>query len=63
MSSANAGNSRTRLTRADDFKSVARTLGGDDDKATFEAKRCKIAKAKPTRPSKDNKSAWAKLKP
>lgn len=45
--------------KADDFKSVARRLGCDEDKATFEAKLKKIAKS---RPSKDNKAAWAKLK-
>lgn len=32
---------------ADDFVSVARRLGADEDKATFEAKLAKIAKAKP----------------
>ena len=31
----------------DDFKAVARALGCDEDKATFEAKLKKIAKAKP----------------
>jgi hypothetical protein len=31
----------------DDFVSVARRLGADEDKATFEAKLAKIAKAKP----------------
>jgi hypothetical protein len=30
----------------DDFISVARRLGADEDKATFEAKLAKIAKAK-----------------
>ncbi len=41
---------RTRPAKAgvsDDFKSVAKRLGCDDDKATFEAKLGKIAKAKP----------------
>jgi len=37
----------TQPPRADDFKSVARRLGADEDKATFEAKLKKIAKAKP----------------
>ena len=32
---------------ADDFKSVARRLSADEDKATFEAKLKKIAKPKP----------------
>jgi hypothetical protein len=32
-------------TRSDDFKSVAKALGCDDDKARFEAKLGKIAKA------------------
>lgn len=31
----------------DDFVSVARRLGCDEDKATFEAKLAKIAKVKP----------------
>jgi hypothetical protein len=31
----------------DDFVSVARRLGADEDKATFEAKLAKIVKAKP----------------
>ena len=31
----------------DDFKTVAKRLGCDDDKATFEAKLKKIAEAKP----------------
>jgi hypothetical protein len=35
--------------RTDDFKSVAKRLGCDDDKAAFEKKLGKIAK---TRPSK-----------
>jgi hypothetical protein len=33
--------------QSDDFVSVARRLGCDEDKATFEAKLAKIAKAKP----------------
>ncbi len=32
---------------ADDFISVARRLGADEDKATFEAKLAKIAKVRP----------------
>ena len=32
--------------QSDDFISVARRLGADEDKATFEAKLAKIAKAK-----------------
>ena len=35
--------------RSDEFISVARRLGADEDKATFEAKLAKIAKAKPHR--------------
>jgi hypothetical protein len=31
----------------DDFISVARRLGADEDKATFESKLAKIARAKP----------------
>jgi hypothetical protein len=31
----------------DDFKTVAKRLGADEDKAAFEAKLKKIAKAKP----------------
>jgi hypothetical protein len=34
---------------SDDFISVARRLGADEDKATFEAKLAKIAKAKATK--------------
>ena len=37
----------TQPIRADDFKSVARRLGCDEDKAAFEEKLKKIAKAKP----------------
>ena len=33
--------------KPDDFESVARRLGADEDKARFEAKIRKIAKAKP----------------
>jgi hypothetical protein len=33
-------------TKKDDFKSVAKALGCDDDKARFEAKLGKLAKAK-----------------
>jgi hypothetical protein len=36
----------------DDFISVARRLGADEDKATFEAKLAKIVKAKPSSDSK-----------
>jgi hypothetical protein len=36
----------------DDFESVARRLECDEDKARFEAKLGKIAKAKPTQASK-----------
>ncbi len=35
-----------KRSRADDFESVAKRLGCDDDKATFEKKLGKIAKAK-----------------
>lgn len=35
-----------RQPKNDDFISVARRLGADEDKATFEAKLAKIAKAK-----------------
>lgn len=34
-------------TAADDFVSVARRIGADEDKATFEAKLGKIARATP----------------
>jgi hypothetical protein len=43
--------SKTTVARkrdADDFVSVARRIGADEDKATFEAKLGKIARAKPT---------------
>jgi hypothetical protein len=36
----------TKKKLPDDFVSVARRLGADEDKATFEAKLAKIAKAK-----------------
>ena len=36
----------TKKNAPDDFVSVARRLGADEDKATFEAKLAKIAKAK-----------------
>ena len=39
-------------TGKDDFKSVAKALGCDDDKARFEAKLGKLAKAKTTQPAK-----------
>jgi hypothetical protein len=39
----------------DDFKSVAKRLDCDDDKATFEAKLGKIAKAKPRDDAKAKK--------
>jgi len=38
---------RTQHTKGDDFKSVAKRLECDDDKARFEAKLGKLAKAKP----------------
>ena len=45
---------KTKVTKAaaasskpDDFESVARRLGADEDKARFEAKLGKIAKASP----------------
>jgi hypothetical protein len=36
-----------RDPKEDDFISVARRLGADEDKATFEAKLAKIVKQKP----------------
>jgi hypothetical protein len=38
-------------SRSDDFESVAKRLGADEDKARFEAKLGKIAKAKEKRRS------------
>jgi len=38
---------RTQLKKADDFKSVAKRLGCDEDPEGFEAIIRKIAKAKP----------------
>jgi hypothetical protein len=35
------------MSKSDDFKSVAKRLGCDEDKAAFEKKLGKIAKAKP----------------
>jgi hypothetical protein len=43
----NDRNRRPPEAAADDFVSVARRLECDEDKATFEAKLAKIAKAKP----------------
>ncbi len=40
---------KARKKESDDFVSVARRLGADEDKATFEAKLAKIAKARPTK--------------
>jgi hypothetical protein len=48
--------------KADDIKPAARRPGSDKDKDRFEAKLKKIAKAKPHRPSHENKAAWAKIK-
>ena len=42
----------TRRPPADDFESVAKRLGCDDDKDRFEAKLGKIAKAKPGQKNK-----------
>ena len=41
---------RTQRPQADDFKSVARRLGCDEDKGRFEAKLGKIAKARAETP-------------
>jgi hypothetical protein len=60
-------NRRTRLKQSkqtsqsqrktlDDFISVARRFGADEDKATFEAKLAKIAKAKVTTPIKGSRA-------
>jgi len=38
---------RTQPQRDDSFEAVAKRLGADEDKARFEAKLGKIAKAKP----------------
>jgi hypothetical protein len=40
-------NKRRPPLKKDTFAAVARRLGCDEDKATFEAKLAKIAKAKP----------------
>ena len=48
MAPKDAGKDQTQSSKADDFKSVAKRLGCDDDKAAFEAKLGKIAKSKPT---------------
>jgi hypothetical protein len=37
---------KEKVPRADDFESVAKRLGADEDKARFEAKLGKIARAK-----------------
>lgn len=44
--SAGAKAKRKQTRPPDDFVSVARRLGADEDKAKFEAKLAKIAKAK-----------------
>jgi hypothetical protein len=44
---AAAGKHKRKKKLPDDFVSVARRLGADEDKATFEAKLAKIAKVKP----------------
>ena len=41
-----ATSTKRKSQRADDFESVAKRLGCDDDKDRFEAKLGKIAKAK-----------------
>jgi hypothetical protein len=38
---------KSKTVRSDDFVSVARRLGADEDKATFEAKLAKIVTGKP----------------
>jgi len=38
---------RKAVPKGDDFVSVARRLGADEDRARFEAKLSKIAKSKP----------------
>jgi len=43
---------KTKTVRADDLVSVARRLGANEDKATFEAKLAKIVKAKPNKDAK-----------
>jgi|HubBroStandDraft_5_1064220.scaffolds.fasta_scaffold1266705_2 hypothetical protein len=44
--SPTAKSKKAEARPSDDFISVARRLGADEDKATFEAKLAKIAKAK-----------------
>lgn len=41
---------KPKVKKHDDFKSVAKRLECDEDKARFEAKLGKIAKAKPQMP-------------
>jgi hypothetical protein len=43
----NPKSAEPRSQLPDDFVSVARRLGADEDKATFEAKLAKIARTKP----------------
>jgi len=43
---------QTQSRRADSFEAVAKRLGADEDKARFEAKLGKIAKAKSVRKAK-----------
>lgn len=50
MSMTKKGKVQTKPSNKDDFKSVATRLGCDEDKAAFEKKLGKIAKAK-TKPS------------
>jgi len=47
MAPKDSAKPRTQHPAKDDFKSVAKALGCDDDKARFEAKLGKLAKTKP----------------
>jgi hypothetical protein len=48
---------RNQPAKADDFKSVARRLGCDDDKDRFEARLASIAKPKTVKASKARNKA------
>jgi hypothetical protein len=52
MAKKDSAKQRTQPVLKDDFKSVAKRLGCDPDKAAFEKKLGKIAKARPTSTAK-----------
>jgi hypothetical protein len=51
MAPKDSAKPKTQSPKGDDFKSVAKRLECDDDKARFEAKLGKLAKANPAKKS------------